>query len=158
MQLSEIYDIYGAMIYRLAFNYTKNTADAEDILQDVLVAYGTKPPRLKNDRAEELKYWLIRVTGNKCINLLKRKRRQELPLDEAVMHSGKDDCAAQSERSDVYSAVLALPLKYREVVFLHYYEGLPVKEIAGLLRQTESAVKVNLHRARQRLKDALGEI
>ena len=58
--------------------------------------------------------------------------------------------------SDVLDAVMALPRKYREAVYLHYYEGYSVREIASLLGQSESAVSAHLSRGRKSLRTTLG--
>ena len=76
----------------------------------------------------------------------------------SVSENALGELAAEDEESDstVYDAVMRLPEKYRTAIHLYYYESYSVKEIALLMRTTESTVKSWLHRARGMLKDALG--
>ena len=63
------------------------------------------------------------------------------------------------EKSEVYYAVMDLPVKYRTVIHLYYYEDLSVSQISGLLKTKETTVKSQLHRARSLLKETLkGEL
>ena len=64
------------------------------------------------------------------------------------------------ERNDgvLLEEVTKLPRKYREVIHLHYYEDMPIKEIASLLKKKEATVKTNLYRGRQLLKKVLEEV
>ena len=79
-------------------------------------------------------------------------RRHAVPEDTA------GELAAETQESDpgVYEAVMKLPEKYRTAIHLFYYEDYSVKEIAALMRATESTVKSWLHRARGMLKETLG--
>lgn len=140
---------YSAMVYRIAYARTKNAADAEDVMQDVFLCCLTAGAASYDD--EHLKAWLIRVTVNVSRNLLHSAWfRKTQPLPETVP-------ASAPEGSDVLEAVLALPLKYRTVVHLYYYEGLPVAEIGRALGLGESTVKSRLLRARKKLGEALKE-
>jgi RNA polymerase sigma-70 factor (ECF subfamily) len=98
-----------------------------------------------------LKAWLIRVTVNASKSLLRSAWfRRTVPLSE---HEAP--CAEDSP--DTVGAVMSLPEKYRSVVLLYYYEDYPVREIAQLLRRTETAVQTQLQRARAMLKEKLKE-
>jgi RNA polymerase sigma-70 factor (ECF subfamily) len=142
---------YQDMVYRIAYAYCKNTADAEDITQDVFVRF------IKNaacfTEEEHIKAWLIRAVINASKNLLRSAwRRKIAPLTESEPAPTED-----VPNVDVYNAVMSLAEKYRTVILLYYYEGYSVKETARILKRTETAVQTQLQRARLMLKEKLRE-
>lgn len=144
-----VLDAYGAAILQLAFSYLHNRADAEDMLQDTLMQYLTHAPAFKDPDHE--KAWLLRVCINRCKNLLVtpwRRRREEL---------SEDTPCAVPEDSGVLEAVAALPVKYREVVHLYYMEGYSTAELAVLLNRGEAAVRKQLSRGRELLRESMKE-
>ena len=146
--IEELFRKYKDDVYRLALSYTRNPAEAEDVCQSVFVK-GMEQPSITPGKE---KAWLMQVTANQCRNLLRSgwwKKTQ--PLEEALP-------AETGEDSGVYQAVMALPPKYRVVVYLRYYEELTTKEMAALLRNSESNVTTRLNRARQMLKESLKEV
>ena len=149
-QMEQIYDKYHLSVYRLAFAYCKNRADAEDITSDVFLKRFEMDPAFTDGRHETA--WMMRVTANRAKDLLRSFRcRFSVPLDEA-------DLVYQSpEESTVYHAVMELPAKYRAVIHLYYYEGYSVAEIAEMTDTSETAVQTQLYRARKILKGKLGE-
>ncbi len=142
---------FSGNLYRLAFSYCRNREDAEDVVQDVFVKL------LRSDLCfpdeEHLKSWLLKVTVNTCKDLLRSPWRWRCCSLEAV-----ESVVLMKEESALLSAVLGLPVKYRGVVHLYYYEGHSVSQIAATLGISESAVRMRLLRARQKLKDELGGI
>lgn len=146
---SAVFNQYKTLIFSIAYNYCKNVADANDILQETFLKY------LKHDDCfeseEHKKAWLIRVTINNCKSLLISPWFQKtVPLDDKLPFVDK-------EESDLFRAVMALPVKYRIVIHLHYYAGYSTKEIAAALSLGESTVRVRLLRARDKLKAMLGK-
>ena len=102
---------------------------------------------------EHERAWLIRVTMNACRDLLRSLwRRRTVALDDIV------ECAAElpPEHAEVLEAVLALPERYRDAVYLHYYEGYSAADTARLLRRNVNTVYTLLSRARQLLREKLG--
>ena len=149
-QMAAIYDRYQHTVYRAALAYCRNIQDAEDITHDVFLTRFAHEASFPDSEAE--KAWLLRVTVNRCKNLLKSfRRRFTVPLEDA-----ENLCETPAEHS-VYDAVNALPPKYRIVIHLYYYEGYNVREIAGMTKRSETAVQTQLARARGLLKKALGE-
>lgn len=143
---------YGDMVYRLALVRTGQKQDAEDVTQNVFLAYARQ---LKSgacfESEEHERAWLIRVTINQSKNLFASAWfRHRAALTEEIAFSSQS-------RSEVYFAVQALPEKYRTVIHLYYYEGYQVKEISGLLGKKENTVKSLLKRGRQQLKQELEE-
>ena len=138
---------YADMVYRLAFARTKSRYDADDILQEVFLRYIRSAPDFQEE--EHCRAWLIRTTVNCSKTLLMSAWfRKTVPLDDTLV-------AEMRETGEVYDAVLRLPIAYRTVVHLYYYEGYSVAEIGGLLGCKEATVKTRLHRARNLLRDTL---
>ena len=146
-QAEETVRRYSDMVYRLAFARTGNTADAEDVYQEVFLRYLRSDPQFTSE--EHRKAWLLKVTVNCSKSLLTSSwfRRTE-PLDEDIP-------VENPELLEVYPAVQSLPVKYRTVVHLYYFEDLSVKQIASILDIGESSVKTQLHRARAMLRERL---
>ncbi|MCF2663510.1 RNA polymerase sigma factor [Oscillibacter valericigenes] len=144
--------LHGDTVYRLALCRMQNTADAEDVYQDVFL-------RLLQQTAdwddEHMKAWLIRATLNRCADLHRfRLRRPVLALEDIPeLARPADDSAA-----GLWDAVARLPEKLRTAVHLHYAEGYSTEEIAALLGVPPATVRTRLHRARRQLKDLLGGI
>ena len=140
---------YANMVYRLAYARTKNSADSDDILQEVFLRYLRSQVVFHDE--EHCKAWLIRTTINCSKNLLSSAWfRRTTAMDEQLTEQVE-------EKSDVFYAVMSLPEKYRTVVHLFYYEDLPIAQIGKLLDKKEATVKTWLHRARNMLKGKLEE-
>ena len=148
-QLNQYIKSYGDTVYRVAYSYLRNRADSEDIVQDTFVKL------LKSDKSfeseEHIKAWLIRVAANLAKNTVSSpwfSRREE--LSEQLP-------AEESTDNGLSAAMKQLDGKYSAVIYLHYYEGYGVKEIAKLLKISEPNVKARLMRGRERLKAYLSE-
>lgn len=152
-EMESLYNKYKNSVYRLAFSYCKNTADAEDITQETFFKRFTSDIIFSDEKSE--KAWLMTVTANKCRDLLKSLTYKFLyysvSLEEANL------IYETPEESAVYHAVMELPPKYRIVVHLYYYEGYSVAEIGKILSRSETAIQTRLYRARKLLKKSLGE-
>lgn len=149
--VDEILNTYSKMVYRLAYARTKNRYDADDVLQEVFLRYIRSD--LKFVEEEHRRAWLIKATINCSKTLLSSAWfRRTAPLEDTLT-------TELEEKSEVYYAVMALPVKYRTVIHLYYYEDLPVSEISALLKIKEGTVKSQLHRARSLLQETLkGEL
>lgn len=117
---------------------------AEDVFQDVFLAFSKKCPKFKD--AEHEKAWFIRVTINKTKNIVTSKWNQ------SVTNLEEDIPFDTEEKHEVYYLVQNLPRDYRTVIYLFYYEGYKVNEIAKLISKNENTVKTWLSRAREMLK------
>ncbi len=145
--LTRYIGLYHGTVYRLAYSYVRNTADAEDITQDAFLKLYKFRGEFRSD--ENCKAWLIRVTINLSKNLLRSAwivRRTELSEDIP--------CEDEQDRS-LIGYVMKLPEKYRVTIHLYYYEGYSVKEIADITGSSTSAVTTRLMRGRERLKEML---
>ena len=140
---------YQDIVYRIAFTSCRNIADAQDITQEVFVRYLNKTPAIVSE--EHLKAWLIRVTVNVSKNLLRSAwHKTTVPFDEQ-----ETPYIEEPSGTDTYHAVLSLPEKYRSVVMLYYFEDYSVREVAHILRRTETSIQTQLQRARVMLKSKL---
>lgn len=151
MSIDTVFDKYCNTVYRLAYARVGNKFDAEDILQTVFLKL-CKVNICFNDE-EHLKAWLLKVTINCSKNQLKSAFAKLCePLNDTIT-------APTHEVSEVYTEVAKLPLKYRTVIHLHYFEGYSCSEIAEIMSTNEATVKTRLKRARERLRVTLkGEI
>ena len=147
MDVLYLFNRYRDDVYRLAVNYTHNPQEAEDVCQTVflkLVEQGELTPGKE-------KAWLMQVTANECRSLLRSGWwKRTAPLDDTVP-------APQTQADETIQAVMALPPKYRVVIYLRYYENYTTTEIAQLLKIFQSTVTTRLSRGRERLKILLKE-
>jgi len=142
--INKVLEEYSNMVYRLALSQTKNTADAQDVYQEVFLRLISTNTTFESD--EHLKAWLIKVTVNCSHKLFSTAWfRHTVPLEEDIPFETK-------ENSEIYYAVLNLPLKYRTVIHLYYYEGYTLEEIAKILSKNPATVRSQLARARNLLK------
>lgn len=143
---------YTDCIYRIAIHACRTREDAEDLTQEAFLKLWRSRHVFETD--EDAKRWLIRVTVNAGKNLLRHLSGIKMvPLEELFQEP-------QWEHSDffwLYQSIGRLPLKYRQVLYLYYFEGYQVREIAAILHRTETAVQTQLLRARQKLKKELGD-
>lgn len=155
-RLEQIFRDYYQLIYRVAFSQVKNHADAEDITQEVflkIIRHDMRYQSLEHERA-----WIVRVTVNLCRDLLKSKWHKTSVSMEDVSEAQRGSCENFTEiQDDMMWAVLQLPEKYRNCLYLFYYEDYSIKEIAQSLEMPENTVKTNLKRGRQALKEFLGK-
>ena len=138
-------------IYRVCYAFMKNAQDAEDCTEDAFVRAMTCDVAFENERHE--RSWLTTTAMNICKDKLKHWwRRNVTSIDE-----GPEQAAPEPDgKSEVIAAVMALPVKYKEVVWLHYYEGYQTDEIAAMLGRPPSTVRNQLRDARAKLKLTLG--
>ena len=141
---------YADMVRRICMVHLKNEADTEDVFQTVFLKYVLHSAPFES--VEHEKAWFIRVTINACKDLLRDVfRAKTVPLEQWQRHVPEQT----SESREVLMAVLALPAKYRDVVYLHYYEGYTAVEIGRLLGKNVNTVYTLLTRSRQKLKEML---
>lgn len=146
--ITRIVYAHQASVLRLAFAYVKNTQDAEDIAQDVFMAFMKASPTLAG--AEHEKAYLIRATVNRCKgHLLSGWVRRRRPMPEAFARS-------EAGGEGVLQYVMALDEKYRIPIHLHYYEGYTIAEIGEMIGAKPSTVGTRLARGREALKAAIG--
>lgn len=139
-------------IYLIALSYTKNSADAEDIMQNVFIKLWKHEKPFEDD--SHMDKWLTIVCINECRDFIKNSfRRHNLPIEEAINISSLDN----TKDIDLFKAVMELPKKERTIIHLFYYEDMSINDISDILKIKESAVKTRLFRARKKLKLYLGD-
>ena len=137
------------IMYHVAKTLLRNDADCSDAIQEAIVKAFSKVHTLRSDALG--KTWLIRILINECYTIMRREKRL-VSLEE---FSGEDAAAETEDYSDLYEALTRLPEEARLCVTLYYMEGYSVKEIASILKLSESGVKSRLARARSRLRREL---
>lgn len=151
LEVNRAIEQHADMVLRLCMVCLNNSADAEDVFQTVFLKYALSNQQFTS--AEHEKAWLIRVTRNACRDLLKCFfRKHTVSLEDVAEYLPQ----ATQEQQSILEAVRALPKDYRDVVYLHYYEGYTAPEIAGILHKNPNTVYTHLTRARQMLKEMLG--
>ena len=142
---------YSDTIQRLCMVHLKNDADTEDIFQTVFLKYVLSSVSFENDEHE--KAWFIRVTINACKDLLKSFfRSHTVSLDNVMEQSAE----LPPDYRDVWEAVFSLPQKYRDVVYLHYFEDYTAPQISRILGKNVNTIYTLLTRSKQMLKEKLG--
>ena len=148
-RIEDVLKTYSNMVYRLAFSQTRNKSNADDIYQEVFLRYIRKKPQFETEKHR--KAWLIRVTVNCCKKMWTSSWRKKIvPLDETIVFEMK-------EETNLHYELQKLPLKYRAVIHLFYYEDLSIEEISESLNQKPSTIRTQLTRARYKLKEILKE-
>jgi len=149
-----LYQQYSKAMFNTSLRIVNNASDAEDVLQEAFMdAF-----RYLNDFNYKSTFgaWLKRIVINKSINILRKHKAdlidiekaavQELPNDEVL-----DEEQIQFKVDEVKKAVQLLPNGYRTVLTLYLFEGYDHEEIASIMRISESTVRTQYHRAKQKL-------
>ena len=142
---------YSDMILRLGFSWLGDMDDAMDICQEVLLKLLTDQ-RTFPDQGQE-RAWLVRLAINQCKNWKKSAWFQHrAPLEEGL-HLAVE--APEPEDGPLLEQIRRLPPKYRQVIYLRYYEGYEVQEIAQFLGRSPGLISTHLARARIKLREQL---
>lgn len=148
-QLGMYAEKYGKAVFRAAYSYVRNHADSEDIMQEAFLRLYKCEKVFASD--ENVKAWLLRVAINISKDYLKSSwLHKRAELDESMSYED------ERERS-LDEAMAKLKPDCRAAVFLHYYMGYSVKEMAELLGISESNAKIRLKRGRDALREFLDE-
>ena len=143
-------DLHGDTVRRICMIHLKNKADTEDIFQNVFLKYVLRTAPF--DSPEHEKAWIIRVTANACKDLLRSFFRSRTVSLDVLIETPRE---MPEDHSDILEAVLALPEKYKDPIYLHYYEGYTAGEIGRILGKNTNTVYTLLTRAKQMLKTRL---
>ena len=150
-EVNRAVDRYADLIRRLCMIYLKNEADTEDIFQTVFLKYVLSSVSFENEEHE--KAWFVRVTINACKDLLKSFFRSRTTSLEVLMELPAE---MPEEHREVLDAVLSLPRKYREVIYLHYYEGCSAPQISRILGKNVNTIYTLLTRSKHMLREKPG--
>lgn len=142
---AELMEQYADMVLRICCVFMRNRPDTEDFFQEVFLKLCKSRPPFRDK--EQAKAWLITVARNTCRSELRSFWRRRIVCVDEIIKPVRND-----RNRDVISAVLQLPLKYRDVLYLHYYQNYKVQELADMLHTNESTVKTRLARGREQFK------
>jgi RNA polymerase sigma factor (sigma-70 family) len=155
--LEMIMDEYGERLTKMAFNYVKDWNLAEDIVQDVFIRCYRNYEKI--DEIHSFKAWIYRLTINKSKDVLKSSAFRKVVMNASLftLFTSKDplpekNLLKRSEEEFLSKCVLSLPIKYREVIILYYYEECPIEEIKEVLGLNPNTIKTRLQRGRAKLK------
>ncbi len=156
LSTSEVVARYESLVYGIAVAHTRCRGDADDVYQDVFLAYHRRQPACRSE--EHRKAWLITTTLN-CARAVTRSswRTRVVPLNPETAEPTEQFRFATEEQDALFSALRALPESYRTVLYLFYFADLPVARIAGLLDVGQAAIKMRLSRGRALMRDRLQE-
>ena len=174
-EVCRLVDTYADLILRLAYARIGHVHDAQDVCQTVLLKLlqEMRAGRVRFKNVEHEKAWIVRVTINACIDLQKATRSSKVDsLDEPAGHDGSApvdrlvsaspfvavpwDTDPEGPRdSELREALEELAPIYREAIYLHYYEGYSIKEIACITGRTTATIEKHLSRGRAKLRDLL---
>ena len=160
--IDELMDQYGQEILQLSYSYVRSRELAEDLTQDIFVKCYQSLHTYKGK--SKIRTWLWRIAINHCKDYLKSWYKNHVipSSDESIYSRGSGNSTEHTviqhdeEERLVYS-VMSLPINYREVIYLHYFEEMPIREIAKVLAAKESTVKTRLRRAKVLLKEGWEE-
>lgn len=160
--LEDIMDEYGQDLLQLVYSYVKNHAVAEELTQDIFVKCYQKIDTYKQQSS--LKTWIWRIAMNHCKDYLRSWYNRKMILSEKLSTQAFTPkevvemvIIQKTEEERLSEAVLALPIKYRELIYLHYFEELTILEIEQLLVVNANTIKTRLRKAKQLLKRELGD-
>ena len=143
---------YADLILRIGKTWLGDMDDAKDICQTVLIKMLENPRAFPEEGQERA--WVVRIAVNECKNWRKTAWfRRRVPLDEGLALAVENP---EPEDGGLLAQVMALPTKYREAIFLRYYEGYEVKEVAALLGRSPALVSTHLKRGKEKLRNMLG--
>ncbi len=147
---SDMYAKHSKSLYGVCLMYLKNKDDAEEAVSESFVRLMENAPEFESDA--HAKAYLTRTAVNICKNYLKSGwRKNTTQNDDVLMYM------TTSEEESVMEEILALPPKYRVIIYMHYYMGYQTKEIAAIMNLSQSAVLSRLSRGRNKLRDILEE-
>lgn len=150
-EVNQAIDLYADTVKRICVLHLKNSSDTEDIFQEVFLKYALSSILFESKEHE--KAWMIRVTINQCKDFMKSIfRRKTISLEKVVSLSDEQ----KEDYREVLEAVLTLPQKYKDVVYLYYYEGYSAVEIGEMLGKNVNTIYTLLARSREKLKEKLG--
>ena len=150
-EMNRAVEMYADMVRRICLVHLKNKHDMEDVFQNVFLKYMLYKGSFENEEHE--KAWLLRVAINASKDYLRSFFRRNVVSFEALHEVEAEEA---EEHREVLEAVLSLPVKYKDTIYLHYYEGYSAAEIGRILGKKENTVYSLLFRGREMLKEKLG--
>jgi RNA polymerase sigma factor (sigma-70 family) len=153
----ELYRRYCDGMFIVARRYIKDTAEAEDAMQESFIKAFQKLNQFKGDVT--FGAWLKRIVINTCLDTIKARKMELYAINDEVMHMTEDEgnwqVSNETTQNEILIAIEKLSSNYRTVVQLYLLEGYDHQEISEILNISESASRTNLHRGKLQLKENL---
>ena len=151
-QFDYVYNEYAKELYNIAYGYTRNRDDSIDIMQNAYVVLLESNKKFESN--EHIKYFLIRVTINESLDLLKSaSKKRVIKNNDVVVNFPETE--KEELQYDLSEIVNTLPENYKTIIILHYYDDMKIKDISNVLKISEPAVKKRLERARNLIKEII---
>lgn len=151
-QFDYVYNEYAKELYNIAYGYTRNRDDSIDIMQNAYVVLLESNKKFESN--EHIKYFLIRVTINESLDLLKSASKKRVIKNNDVIVNFPET-KKEELPYELSEIVNTLPEKYKTIIILHYYDDMKIKDISNVLKISEPAVKKRLERARNLIKEII---
>ncbi|MGE7090539.1 RNA polymerase sigma factor [Lysinibacillus sp. NPDC048646] len=160
MEIEQIITEHSDYLLKVAYLYVKNEATAEDIVQDVFIAFYQKQEQFRQESS--YRTYLVKMTVNRSHDYLRSWKSKRLSLFEKITGrtttvTPEKELLAKSTKRELVDALFTLSVPYREVLILYYFEDMTTVEIAQLVRCPEATVRTRLQRARKQLATAIGD-
>ena len=151
---ARLYDQYATDVLRVCYFYLSDREKAEDVCQDVFVRLMTTHPLLQPGRE---KSWLLKVALNRCRDLWRGAWLKRVILGSPTFEliPAPDEFSRRDDQQAMMAAINQLPATFKEVILLHYYQGMNIAEIAQMLELPESTISSRLSRGRKKLESIL---
>lgn len=151
-EFARVFDQYFKELFNIAYGYTHDSFEAEDIVQEVFIKF-YRAHKTFSDNSE--KYWLIRITINKSLDFLRKKKNTNILTNSEYIDSLPDTYINDDKNKDIYECVNLLSESYKTIIILHYFDNYSIKEITSILKISESNVTTRLNRAKNKLKEII---
>lgn len=151
MELKDIFERQHKRVYRIAMLMLNNVSDAEDAVQNVFLKYIEKGSSFED--IEHEKAWFITVTRNYCKDQLKNFWKRNVDMGDIP-----EQIQEEEQDNELLEHIMKLPDKYKEVIYLFYYEDYSIKEMSKILDRKESTIQTQLKTARDKLKKVIQEV
>lgn len=151
---AQLYDQYATDVLRVCYFYLSDREKAEDVCQDVFVRLMTTHPLLQPGRE---KSWLLKVALNRCRDLWRGAWLKRVILGGPTFEliPAPDEFSRRDDQQAMMAAINQLPATFKEVILLHYYQGMNIAEIAQMLELPEGTISSRLSRGRKKLESIL---
>ena len=151
---ARLYDQYATDVLRVCYFYLSDREKAEDVCQDVFVRLMTTHPLLQPGRE---KSWLLKVALNRCRDLWRGAWLKRVILGGPTFEliPAPDEFSRRDDQQAMLAAINRLPATFKEVILLHYYQGMNIAEIAQMLELPEGTISSRLSRGRKKLESIL---
>lgn len=151
---ARLYDQYATDVLRVCYFYLSDREKAEDVCQDVFVRLMTTHPLLQPGRE---KSWLLKVALNRCRDLWRGAWLKRVILGGPTFEliPAPDEFSRRDDQQAMMAAINQLPATFKEVILLHYYQGMNIAELAQMLELPEGTISSRLSRGRKKLESIL---